>query len=197
MRMGIFVTVLVACAAFFMLTVQAPLPSSPRVTRPDAAQFSVSSIAATPSSAGFSASYSRVVTGSGCTLGILPDPACTPGDVFAGVTEKDICTSGYAKKVRDVSAALKKQVYEEYSVQTHAAGEYEVDHFISLELGGSNSIRNLWPEPAEPRPGFHEKDVVENYLHNQVCRGILSLSQAQEQIRSNWYQVYQNAYEGR
>jgi len=68
---------------------------------------------------------------------------------------------------------------------------YEVDHFIPLELGGSNDIKNLWLEPAEPKPGFHEKDIVENCLHYQVCFGNESLQKAQEEIRSDWYSVYQ------
>ena len=33
---------------------------------------------------------------------------------------------------------------------------------MSLELGGSNDIKNLWPEAALPTPGFHEKDAVED-----------------------------------
>jgi hypothetical protein len=65
-----------------------------------------------------------------------------------------------------------------------------VDHLISLELGGSNSIANLWPEAAEPTPGYHQKDQVENYLHQQVCDGKMSLHDAQFQIATNWLNVY-------
>jgi hypothetical protein len=66
-----------------------------------------------------------------------------------------------------------------------------VDHLISLELGGSNEIANLWPQPAEPHPGFHEKDKVENYMHEQVCSGAISLQQAQTDIANNWLAIYQ------
>src|SRR5437764_1619157 len=75
----------------------------------------------------------------------LPDPKLTPGDVLP-VTKEDICTPGYSKKVRNVPEAVKRKVYALYGIQQHEPGEYEVDHLISLELGGSNSIRNLWPE---------------------------------------------------
>jgi len=47
-----------------------------------------------------------------------------------------------------------------------------------LELGGSNSIGNLFPEAADPRPGFHEKDKLENRLHALVCSGKMKLRTA-------------------
>jgi len=128
---------------------------------------------------------------SGCvSVNALPDSDCTPGAVFPDVTVSEICQPGYSSKVRNVPDSEKNQVYAEYGVKTHTAGQYEVDHLISLELGGSNDIANLWPEPAEPRPGFHEKDKVENYLHDQVCNGAISLQEAQAQIATNWMAVY-------
>lgn len=123
---------------------------------------------------------------------VYPNPTYTPGDVFPSVSVQEICTHGYTQRVRNVSVEEKRQVYEEYGLSyPQPKGAYEVDHFIALELGGSNDIKNLWPEPAEPTPGFHEKDIVENYLHYQVCSGKESLQQAQEEIRSDWYAVYQ------
>jgi hypothetical protein len=119
----------------------------------------------------------------------LQDSSCTPGSIFSDVTKDQICIPGYSKSVRNVPESKKKQVYNEYGIASHTAGEYEVDHLISLELGGSNDIANLWPEPAEPTPGFHQKDKVENYLHQQVCNGAMSLQDAQEIIRSDWRQV--------
>ncbi len=121
----------------------------------------------------------------------LPDSACTPGAIFADATTDQICKPGYSSQVRNVPDSEKNQVYAEYNITHHSAGEYEVDHLISLELGGSNEIANLWPEPAEPRPGFHEKDKVENYLHDQVCSGAMSLQDAQAQIANDWLAVYQ------
>src|SRR5207253_407214 len=112
----------------------------------------------------------------------LPDIACTPGAIIAGATKDQVCTPGYSKSVRNVPTAIKDEVYSEYDIVSHQPGEYEVDHLISLELGGSNDIANLWPEAAEPRPGFHEKDRVENYLNQQVCNGTITLQQTQQQI---------------
>jgi len=130
---------------------------------------------------------------SGCAAqGVNPDPACSPGDIFTNVTKDDVCKPGYASSVRNVTDSVKNKVYAEYGIASHQPGQYEVDHFVSLELGGSNDISNLWPEPAKPTPGFHEKDKVENYLHDQVCSGAMTLLQAQVQIATNWLEVYNN-----
>jgi hypothetical protein len=128
---------------------------------------------------------------SGCVAsGGLPDSACTPGAIFPDATKDKICQSGYATSVRNVSTSEKDQVYAEYGIASHSPGQYEVDHLVSLELGGSNDISNLWPELASPTPGFHQKDQVENYLHDQVCGGAIPLATAQQEIATNWLAVY-------
>ena len=83
---------------------------------------------------------------------ILPDPKLTPGNTF-DETAQDVCAPGYPKKVRAVPAWLKKQAYAEYGITEYKPGDYEVDHLIPLSLGGSNSIRNLWPQSPKLRPG--------------------------------------------
>jgi uncharacterized protein YceK len=120
----------------------------------------------------------------------LPDSACTPGAILSTGTKDAICQSGYARSVRNVPDSVKQQAYAEYGIASHVPGQYEVDHLVSLELGGSNDIANLWPEAASPKPGFHEKDKVENYLHSQVCSGAISLKDAQVEIATNWLAVY-------
>ena len=123
-------------------------------------------------------------------LRLYPNPKMTPGDVLT----KDatlVCKKGYSKSVRNVPLAEKREVYAEYNTSyPQPQGANEVDHFISLELGGSNNIKNLWLEPANPTPGFHEKDIVENYLHAQVCNGSMRLEEAQREIATDWYAVY-------
>lgn len=127
----------------------------------------------------------------GCTVqGPLQDTACTPGAILPDATKDRICQAGYASSVRNVPTSVKDQVYAEYGITHHTTGQYEVDHLVSLELGGSNDIANLWPEAASPVPGFHQKDKVENYLHDQVCSGAISLQQAQIEIATNWLNVY-------
>lgn len=127
----------------------------------------------------------------GCLArGGMPDPACTPGMIFPNVTREEICASGYSKKMRNVSQGLKDRIYAAYGIASHVTGEYQVDHHISLELGGSNEFGNLWPEAAEPKPGFHEKDEVENFLHTKLCEGEISVKDAQILISWRWKDVY-------
>jgi len=126
-----------------------------------------------------------------CTIqGKYPDTSCTPGAYIQTATKDIICKPGYAGSVRNVPPSLKHKVYQSYGILTHISGSYEIDHLISLELGGSNDIKNLWPEASSPKPGYHEKDKVENYLHKQVCVGKLSLDVARQQIATNWLSVY-------
>lgn len=122
-----------------------------------------------------------------------PDHACTPGAVFENATLKQICTPGYTKTVRNVSTKLKQTVYAEYNVSyPQIRGSYEVDHLIPLAIGGNNDIANLFPQPAEPAPGFKEKDLVEVYLHEEVCANRVVLNIAQRRIASDWLSIYQN-----
>lgn len=133
----------------------------------------------------------RLKTAGCVALGGLPDHACTPGAIFASTTVETICEPGYTKGVRNVSVSLKKKIYNAYGIAyPPPTGSFEADHLIPLELGGSNSIANLFPEAADPKPGFREKDLVENYLHNEVCAGRMSLPRAQEQIAENWLAAY-------
>jgi len=142
-------------------------------------------------SSGQPASFGRPTKSSNCVaVGGVQDKACTPGAIIPSATVDQICTPGYSSSVRNVPTSEKDQVYANYNINSHFTGQYEVDHLISLELGGSNDISNLWPELADPVPGFHEKDSVENYLHSQVCSGKMSLQKAQELIASDWHQVY-------
>lgn len=121
----------------------------------------------------------------------LPDPRRTPGATLA-VTAADICVPGYSRKVRNVPSSVKRDVYRTYGITDPPPRRYEVDHLISLELGGSNSERNLWPESYETEPwNAHRKDELENELHRRVCAGTLDLGTAQREIAGNWIAAYQ------
>jgi hypothetical protein len=122
----------------------------------------------------------------------LPNPRLTPGEVFPGITAVQVCVSGYASSVRNVTRDQYVAVYAAYGLPyPEPSGSYELDHLVPLELGGDNSDRNLWPEAASPAPGFHQKDELENYLHDAVCGGRMTLSDAQRGIAADWELLYQ------
>lgn len=118
----------------------------------------------------------------------LPDASCTTGAVFANATVAQVCKPGYASSVRDVPQAEKDKVFAEYGVAKHPPGSYEIDHLISLEIGGSNDITNLWPQSYTGPYNAHMKDQIEDYLHAQVCSGKMALVSAQTSIATNWKQ---------
>ncbi|MBI5753674.1 DUF3761 domain-containing protein [Candidatus Peregrinibacteria bacterium] len=132
------------------------------------------------------ADYGKQTKTSSCqAINGLPDPACTPGAVLT-TDSKVICVTGYTKTVRHVSLKTKKDVFAEYGIPYSKHGDYEVDHLISLELGGSNDISNLWPELTKGDSGSLIKDKLENSLHSQICNEKLSVTDAQSQISSDW-----------
>lgn len=120
--------------------------------------------------------------------GPTPDPACTPGAIDPAVTQQNIastiCRSGYTATVRPSTGqtdAAKAKMYKAYAIPAHTTSE--LDHLVSLELGGSNDIKNLWPEIGTlPNP----KDKVENDLHRAVCSGKVTLAAAQQAIATDW-----------
>jgi hypothetical protein len=122
------------------------------------------------------------------STGALPNPALTPGGALPGVTAAQVCQAGWASAHRDVPEAERLAVFAAYGVPYAQRGGYELDHLISLELGGDNAQANLWPEPHD-RPAFvgsQTKDAIENRLHELVCSGRLDLATAQRAIAANW-----------
>jgi len=120
--------------------------------------------------------------------GPMPDPACAPGAIDPAVTQANIattiCRSGYTDTVRPSTSQtnkVKAQMYKSYGIP--AGTTSELDHLVSLELGGSNDTANLWPEVGKLP---NSKDAVENALHRAVCSGKVQLAAAQQAIAANW-----------
>jgi hypothetical protein len=123
----------------------------------------------------------------------LPDSSCTPGVVSAEVTEANldatICKSGYSSSVRapeSETESFKKKIMVSYG-EPGSLSDYELDHLVSLELGGSNDAGNLWPELNDhPSGAINSKDLVENALHSAVCDRTVTLAAAQDAIATDW-----------
>ncbi|WP_410626249.1 hypothetical protein [Amycolatopsis sp. cmx-8-4] len=155
----------------------------------------------TPASLAAPTTNAPVPAAGTCKLGShngqdLPDPHCTPGTINGQVTQATIgdtiCKSGWTKTIRpptSVTGKLKTQIDTAYGLPTSTTGE--LDHLVSLELGGAPSDpANLWVEPGKiPNP----KDAVENKLHSAVCSGLVPLATAQKAIASNWTTAFDDA----
>jgi hypothetical protein len=122
---------------------------------------------------------------------VLPDHAKTPGEADARLTTERLCSKHFhTRDERHVTASEKRLVCRAYGITSGCPGRgYELDHLISIELGGAESEANLWPQPVDGPGviGFHAKDVLEGRAHRAVCSGRITLKEAQEGISGDWY----------
>jgi hypothetical protein len=124
----------------------------------------------------------------------MPDPSKTPGRASYRTIDQ-ICKKGSARDERDVSEAEKAKVYQAYGISKcggYCSGKQgcEIDHLISLEIGGANTEDNLWPQPYDYNWNAHDKDLLENKLHVLVCNGSISLEEAQTAIKADWVAAF-------
>ena len=126
-----------------------------------------------------------VLAAAACHAGVYADRSCTPGAKF-NATAQEVCQPGWSSRHRHVTESTKRKVYARYGIRHHKPYSYEIDHLISLEIGGNNSIRNLWPEKYAGSRGARVKDSDENRLHREVCDGKISLRTAQKRIVAKW-----------
>ena len=133
---------------------------------------------------------------SGCTLSPDPDPRCSPGALYSKLTKAVLCSSGF-RTSSDPQRARVREVRRGTRVwdgPRALRGTLEIDHIVSLEIGGSNDIANLFPEKAKPSPGYPVKDKLENRLHAMVCANQMTLRTAQQQIAANWQALYKKVF---
>ena len=131
----------------------------------------------------------------------IPDPACTPGAINPTVTLKVLQSGGFktgCERNQASTMKAKNATYDEYKI-THPEDNKgqnqtcELDHLVSLELGGVDTVDNIWPQcgPNDvvlAQRYFKIKDSVENYLAVQVRKGELDLAEAQHGIAQDWTQ---------
>jgi hypothetical protein len=136
------------------------------------------------------------------TASIKPNSAVTPGALNPSVTQANIkdnvCKANWTTTVRPTVTYTNKlkatQLATTYKsfVAIYGADvkNYEEDHLISLQLGGSpTDPKNLWPEPYVG-DNAHKKDVVETALKRLICSGGITLSDAQKAISTDWVAAY-------
>jgi hypothetical protein len=115
--------------------------------------------------------------------GVRASWTLTPGvlnpDVTQATIAATICRRGWTRTIRppvSYTNDLKAKGLRQYRLRGPPSA-FQEDHLISLELGGDpRDPRNLWPEPY---PRAAAVDRIENELNDLVCRGKLSLADAQ------------------
>jgi hypothetical protein len=133
---------------------------------------------------------------SGCRRAAAPDRRCSPGAYYVRLTKAVICALGFRTgSIRNVPQTEKFAVEREYGMAAAYYGRsIEIDHIVPLELGGSNRIANLFPEPGSGSANYHVKDRLENRLHAMVCAHQIRLDAAQRQIAGDWKTLYRRVF---
>jgi hypothetical protein len=126
---------------------------------------------------------------------LLPNRVLTPGVALA-IQRKDVCAAENNDPSWLIPASVQQQALREYGVAASQAREYQLDYLIPPALGGTDDIRNLWPEPySETVWNAHVKDALENRLRELVCRGHLDLPAAQHDIAADWIGAYKKYFQ--
>jgi hypothetical protein len=133
-------------------------------------------------------------TGSAEYAGLLPNPALTPG-ATRPIGFDDICSMDHDEVVIPISASMRQKIFDEYGIGGRPFEDYEVDYLITPGLGGSDDIRNLWPQPRyNAMWNSFVKDRLEDYLHQMVCQRRLSLATAQKDVATDWISAYKKYF---
>ncbi|MGZ8217381.1 hypothetical protein [Methylomagnum sp.] len=131
----------------------------------------------------------------------LPDLNLTPGatdsEVTAANIKESICkvthftwTEGHMPPVSFLENIEKEQL-KQYRYTDDNLKHYQMDHLIPLSLGGHpTDPKNIWPQVLLAKWSARRKDYLEQILHDKVCKGEVSLKDAQDQIRTNWIEAY-------
>ena len=122
--------------------------------------------------------------------GPRPNAALTPGDARP-ISSAEACRASSAiVVVKDIPVETQRQVFQAYGINPAQPGEFEVDYLITPDLGGTGSMRNLWPQPYSARWNARQKDRLEERLHEMVCSGRMDVATAQREIAADWIGAY-------
>jgi 5-methylcytosine-specific restriction endonuclease McrA len=136
----------------------------------------------------------------------IPDRRCTPGAINPTVTLAVLKNSNFRTCcIRDKveSESAKDVAYGWYGIHKPARNKgqdqfCELDHLVPLELGGADSMDNVWPQCGPDavtlkQRFFKQKDQVESFLAAQVKTGTMDLSTAQKAIAADYTQFLKDA----
>jgi hypothetical protein len=111
---------------------------------------------------------------------LLPDPTLTPGKVARNGQDRN-----------GVTEEMERHVFQLYHIPWRRRPEFKVDHLIPTELGGADSIDNLWPQSLSARPyNAERKELLTRRLLALIAAREMTLTQAQREIREDWISCF-------
>lgn len=130
---------------------------------------------------------------------MLPNSSLTPGAIRP-VSLNEICSIPENDDLDPkVSLSTEMAVLKEYGLPSDpsAAHKYQIDYLVNPQLGGTDDIRNLWPQPYSSSGwNARAKDALEQHLHQMVCSRTVNLAVAQRELAADWIAAYKK-YLGR
>jgi hypothetical protein len=126
-----------------------------------------------------------------------PNPKLTPG-VIAVKDLTTVCRG--PKRIRGlftpsdplISLSTQRAVFAEYQITAANQKHYGLDFLVPLQLGGANTVANIWPASTSHGVGFHEKQVLNIRIHELVCERAMTLDEAQKSIATDWVKLWLN-----
>lgn len=111
---------------------------------------------------------------------LLPNRKLTPGRVAQSEDDR-----------RGVTVEMEQKVFARYKLPWSSRPAFKIDHLIPLELGGADTLDNLWPQSLRARPyGWERKELLTEVLLQRIARKQITLQQAQEQIAYDWIDAF-------
>ena len=127
-----------------------------------------------------------------------------PGALSPAVNQANIattiCVAGWTATVRPPTSytqSVKRRMLAQVGAPASQVGDYELDHFVPLALGGNpTSLDNLWLQRWLGPWNARIKDRLERTLQVLVCEGKVRLSVARNAIRKGWKAAYAKYVDG-
>jgi hypothetical protein len=111
---------------------------------------------------------------------MLPDPKLTPGRVARN-----------SKDQNGVTEEMERHVFDLYHIPWRRRSEFKVDRLIPRELGGADTIDNLWPQSVRIKPyNALRKELLTERLLAEIASGEITLAQAQKEISEDWISCF-------
>jgi hypothetical protein len=123
----------------------------------------------------------------------LPRRTLTPGAIHP-VAVNELCGTSTVENDPPVNPTLQQAVFAEYGLPNSSRVAYALDYLITPALGGSDDIKNLWPQPYSSTWNAEVKDQLEDHLHELVCQGKVQLTTAQNEIATDWISAYKRYF---